>query len=280
MVDIRRVQQALEESEAQRQALLDSALDCIICADSEARITDFNATAERTFRIARPDALGRDLADTILPPETRDRHRHELFFSSATAGIDVIGNRLETRAMRSDGTEFPAELTVSRVEVTKRTTFTVYVRDITARKRVEDAVIRLAAIVESSQDAIYGGTPEGQISSWNKGAELMYGYTADEMIGTNVSVLMPPAQRHEVSTITQTLKDGRGSHSFETVRRTKDGRLLDVSVSVSAVRDSSGKLIGASAIVRDITARKVAEEALVDMRGDIPRMGMNIDDYA
>src|SRR4029077_939810 len=174
--DAKKARQALEESEALQRALLDSALDSTICTDEQARITEFNAAAERTFRISRSVALGKDLADITLPPALRDHYRRELFVSTSSAGFDVMGNRLEAVGMRSDGHEFPAEFTVTKITIGGRSIFTVCVRDISARKRAEEAVVWLAAIVESSQDAIYGGDLEGKLSSWNKGAELIYGY--------------------------------------------------------------------------------------------------------
>ncbi len=260
--NIRQAQQALEKSEARRQGLLDSALDCIICTDGAARITDFNAAAERTLRIPRSAALGKDLAETILSPAARDLNRYGLFASRASAGIDVMGNRIETMVMRSDGTEFPAELTVTRVVIRRQTAFTIYVRDITARKRAEEAVVWLAAIVESSQDAVIGKDLNGRITSWNKGAESMYGYTAEEAIGQNVSLLVPPGRSDEGPGILAELRAGRRIENFETARMTKDGNLVAVSLTVSPVLNPSGTVIGGSAIARDITARKIAEESL------------------
>ncbi|HXM62576.1 MAG TPA: PAS domain S-box protein [Terriglobales bacterium] len=260
--DIQQARQALEESEARRQALLDSALDCIICTDEQTRIIDFNAAAERTFRIPRFAVLGRDLSETILPAELRDRHRRELFVCGASDGIAVIGNRLETKALRSDGTEFPAELTVTSIVIHRKPTFTVYVRDITARKRAEEAVVWLAAIVESSQDAIIGKNLDGRITSWNKGAQSMYGYAADDMIGKNITLLIPPGSPDEGPRILAELKAGRRIENFETVRIAKNGNLVDVSLTVSPVLDPDGSIIGGSSIARDITARKAGEEAL------------------
>src|SRR5258708_27468383 len=133
--DAKRARQELEESEALRRVLLDSALDCIICTDGEARITEFNAAAARMFRISRSAALSKDLAETILPPILRDHYRRELFASLSSAGIDVMGNRLEAKGMRSDGLEFPAEFTVTNIAIARQSRFTIYVRDITSRSR-------------------------------------------------------------------------------------------------------------------------------------------------
>jgi len=260
--EIQRTSQALEECEARRQALLDSALDCIICTDDRGKIIDFNTASERTFRIPRSQALGRNLSETILPPGSSDRHRSELFPSSGSAGINVIGNRLETTALRSDGTEFPAEITVTSFVFKKKTTFTFYVRDITARRRAEEAVVWLAAIVESSRDAIIGQDLDGRITSWNRGAELMFGYAAADAIGCNVGLLIPPSRSFEDSGAHGRRKVGRRIEIFETVRTTKNGKQLDVSLTVSPVLNSQGTVVGASVIARDITARKLAEEAL------------------
>ncbi len=260
--DAKKARQALEESAALQRALLDSALDSIICTDQKARITEFNAAAERMFRISRSVALGKDLADITLPAALRDHYRRELFVSTPSAGFDVMGNRLEAVGMRSDGHEFPAEFTVSKITIAGKSMFTVQVRDISARKRAEEAVIWLAAIVESSQDAIYGGDFDGKLSSWNKGAELMYGYTVEEAIGKHVSFLVPPGRQDELPLLAEKLKNGLRTHTYETVKVAKGGRLLDVSVSISAVLDSAGNPIGVSAIARDITAQKRAAEAL------------------
>src|SRR5215813_10135791 len=103
---IRELEQALMESEAHRQGLLDSALDCIICTDSESKITDFNLAAERTFRTTRSNVLNKDLTAVILPASLREQHRKE-FTAAAPLEVLVVGNRFETRALRADGTEFP-----------------------------------------------------------------------------------------------------------------------------------------------------------------------------
>ena len=172
-----------EEDDVRYRALLDSALDCIIWTDSEGRVEEFNAAAERTFRISRAAVLGKDLSETILPGALRPHLRRELFASVASRGIELVGNRLETKVLRATGGEFPAELTVTSVIIRGEIKFIVYVRDLVARELAEQALVRLAAVVESSQDAIVGTDLNYLITSWNKGAELIYGYTAAEAHG-------------------------------------------------------------------------------------------------
>jgi PAS domain S-box-containing protein len=251
-----------EEGEARYRALLDSALDCIIWTDERGRIEEFNSAAERTFRISRSAVLGKDLSETILPAALRPHLRSELFASVASSGVELVGNRLETKVMRYGGGEFPAELTVTSAVIKGNTTFIVYVRDLTARRIAEQSLVRLAAIVESSQDAIIGTDLKCQITSWNKGAELMYGYTAREAVGREISMIAPPDRTEEAIRIREQSRIGVSVQSFETVRIAKGGKRLDVSLSVSPVLDADGIVVGASTIGRDITAYKQAQDAL------------------
>jgi PAS domain S-box-containing protein len=135
-------------------------------------------------------------------------------------------------------------------------------RDITPYKRVEAELFTLAAIVESSEDAIYSKTPDELVLSWNKGAERLYGYRAHEMIGQPVQALVPPERRPELAAIMQRLTEHQRLEHFETVRRRKDGQLIDVSVTISPVKDATGTIVGASTIAREITARKQMEDHL------------------
>lgn len=127
------------------------------------------------------------------------------------------------------------------------------------RKQMESGLAHLAAIVESSDDAIIGTTLEGMILSWNKGAERIYGYGAEEMIGRSTSILFPPNRPDELSKIYESMRHGERVLRYDSVRVRKDGRQVDVSVTVSPIQDKSGKIIGASAIARDITERKREE---------------------
>jgi PAS domain S-box-containing protein len=135
-------------------------------------------------------------------------------------------------------------------------------QDITAHKQAEEANLRLAAIVESSDDAIVSKSLEGIVTSWNAAAEHIFGYRPEEMIGHSIRRLLPEDRQDEEDMILARLRRGERVDHFETVRRTKDGRLLDVSVTISPLRDARGTIIGASKIARDISARRQTEEAL------------------
>jgi PAS domain S-box-containing protein len=141
--------------------------------------------------------------------------------------------------------------------------------DITERKRAEQATLLLAAIVESSHDAIVSKTLNGVITSWNKGAERLFGYSAEDAVGQNITLIIPPACRDEERTIIEQLTRGERIDHFETVRMRKDGSLLDVSLTISPMKDASGRVVGASKLARDITERKRAEEALRQAQTDL-----------
>jgi two-component system, cell cycle sensor histidine kinase and response regulator CckA len=259
---IRRLQQALKESEARRQALLESSLDCVIFTDARGRITDLNSAAERTFRITRSETLGKDLAKLIFPEDLRDSHRWELFAKPKNSEVNVIGTRLETRAIRANGAEFPAEVTVTGFAEKGKASFTVTVRDVTARRKAEEALVRLAAIVESSQDAIIGFDFEGCITNWNRGAARTSGYSEGEAMGKSMLFLMPENRAFDYTRCIADLKARRSLVNFETVWVTKDGRHVDVSLTTSSILNSDGEMVGGSIIAHDITGRKLAEEAL------------------
>src|SRR5574337_358195 len=121
----------------------------------------------------------------------------------------------------------------------------------------------LASIVRSSDDAIIGKTPDGVITSWNPAATVMFGYTEEEVVGQPISILLPPDRRQEMDEILARIRKGERVEHYETIRKHKDGRLINVSLTVSPIYDAAGRLIGASSIKRDITERKQAEERLL-----------------
>ena len=171
---------------------------------------------------------------------------------------------LELEFYRKDGSTFWSENTLTLLMNSNDEPAGILAvsRDITERKRAEEVRNRLAAIVESSDDAIIGKTLDGIITSWNKGAEKTYGYFADEAIGKPVALLVPPGRQDELKEIFERVRRGEPVQHYESERVRKDGRVISISLSVSPIRDSADKIIGASTIARDITQRKNTERAL------------------
>ena len=144
--------------------------------------------------------------------------------------------------------------------------------DVTERRRGEQATRLLAAVVESSHDAIVSKDLDGIITSWNTGAERLFGYSGEEVVGQNIMLIIPPDRRDEERAIVEQLtRDERVDH-FETVRMRKDGSLLDVALTISPMKDAAGRIVGASKLARDITERKRAEEALRQAQADLAHM--------
>ena len=257
------IEQAVLDSEVLKTAMLDSALDCVISMDHEGKVVEFNPAAERAFGYERSDAVGRELAELIIPPSLRERHREGLRRVAESGETEILGKRLELTGMRADSTEFPVELTVTRVDLPgRRPMFTGFIRDITDRSGAEEARRRLAEIVESSDDSIVSISLDGTILSWNPGATRLYGFTADEIVGRNLSVLTPPDRPDELPEILRQLERGERIEHFETVRSPKDGPPVHVSLTISPIVDASGKAIACSVIGRDISERKRIEEQI------------------
>jgi PAS domain S-box-containing protein len=171
---------------------------------------------------------------------------------------------LEFELVRKDGTSMWVLLSATAIKdaqgnfVASRSTFI----DITERKRAEETHARLAAIVESSDDAILGTTLEGIITSWNRGAERIYGYPAEEVVGRPITVLAPPERADEIPAILRKVRRGERVDHYDTLRIRKDGGRIYVSITVSPIRDSKGKVAGVSTVARDITEHKRAEEEI------------------
>ena len=241
------------------RAILDSALDCIITMDASGRVVEFNPAAERVFGFTREQAVGRELAELIIPVRLRERHRQGLKHYLKTGEGPVLDRRIEIDALRADGSEILVELAITSFRIQGEPAFTAYLRDITERKRGEDASQRLAAIVESSGDAIISKDLDGRIMSWNEAAERLFGYRPDEVLARPITMLIPPDRHDEEPAILARIRRGESIDHYETVRRRKDGTLFDVSLTVSPIRDESGRIIGASKIGRDISERVRSE---------------------
>ena len=189
-----------------------------------------------------------------------DRERVRAAFESALAGAGEYG--VEYRSLGDDGQvrRLASSVVIVR-DVSGRPLRAIGTAvDITRRERPEEAQARLAAIVEGSDDAIIGKSLDGIVTSWNQGAERIFGYTAEEMVGSPLSRLVPPDRPDEVPSILAAIRRGERVEHFDTERVRKDGQRIQVSLSISPIRDATGDVIGASKIARDVTDRKRAEE--------------------
>ena len=223
--------------------------------DASGRVQEFNPASERVFGFTRSEAVGKDLAELIIPPRLRERHRQGLTHYLETGEAPLIGKLIEIEALRRDGSEILVALAISATKVNGSPIFTAYLRDITERKRTEETNRRLAAIIESLGDAIISKDLDEIVTSWNKEAERLFGYGADEIIGKPITILVPPNRHKEELGIIEQLRKGERVLRYETVYLRKDGTALDVSVAVSPIKNETGNVIGASKIARDITGR-------------------------
>lgn len=168
-------------------------------------------------------------------------------FQQLKAGL-IDHYQMEKRYFRRDGSLVWGSLSISLLNISQSRLVLAMVEDITDKKKAEEARFRHAAIVESSEDAIASGTLNGIIVSWNAGAEKMYGYTEAEAMGKPITMLVPPELPHEENEILEKLRAGGRVEHFETVRVTKAGKRINVSLTISPIKDSSGRMVGVSGI--------------------------------
>ena len=248
-----------EEAQFRLGAIVESSDDAIVSKKLDGVITSWNAAATRIFGFKPEEAIGRSIS-IIIPPDLQGEETTILSRLRRGECID----HYETVRVTKSGRKLDVSLNISPLRDSKGHIIgaSKVARDITDRKQAEQSRNLLAAIVASSDDAIISKNLDGVITSWNKGAERIFGHTAEEAIGQHITLIIPPERRAEESDILARLGRGERVHHFHTARRRKDGSLLDVSQTISPVRDSSGRVIGASNVTRDITAQKQAEQAL------------------
>ncbi len=228
--------------------------DGIVMVDADGRCLQANPAAERLLATQRHELIGLRLLDLLGCGPARAEAESE-------ATTPARGHRRLTKA---DGTETTLEY--ERLAVSENGASVFALRDVSARLHSEELQALLAAIVESSEDAIIGKDLDGVIRSWNAGAERLFGYTADEAVGRHITLLIPRLFRREEDAIIAQIKAGERVQHYQTVRVAKDGRLLDISLSVSPIIDSNGVVVGASKIARDVGAQHQAELALRNSR--------------
>ncbi|CAH0352795.1 PAS domain S-box protein [Aquabacterium sp. CECT 9606] len=237
-----------------------------LATDREGRVTRMNGVAEQVTGWSQAQALGQPLWDVFQhedrPESYLGRNPVDVMIENGVT-IDTVHQVVAIHRDQSrTAVELKASLTHSQDGEVRG--LAMVFRDMTELNQAEMKAGQLAAIVESSHDAIIGKTLEGRITHWNNGAQRLFGYTAQEAIGQQIQMLLPPERVAEEMAILAELSAGAMVTAFDTVRRAKDGTLVDVSVTISLIRNAQGQIVGASKIARDITQQKRVEQMRVD----------------
>ena len=260
-------------------AIVDSSDDAIISKDLNGVITSWNTSAQRLFGYTAAEAIGQPVASLLIPVDRQEEELHIL--SRLRQGQRI--EHFETKRRRKDGSLIDISLTISPVKDALGNVVgaSKIARDITERLQTERAALLLSAIVDSSEDAIVSKDLNGIITSWNRSAERLFGYTTAEAVGQPVATLLIPAdrQREELEILSRLRRGERVDH-FETKRSRKDGTLLDISLTISPVKDTRGNIIGASKIARDITEQIRNREALKKANEDLVQVNTDLEYFA
>jgi PAS domain S-box-containing protein len=246
-----------EEALLRLAALVESSDDAIIGKTLDGVITSWNRSAARIFGYTSAEAIGQHI--TLIIPKDRWPEEDDVL-ARVRAGQPV--DHFETVRVAKGGQTVAVSITVSPIRDSSGRIIgaSKIARDISGRRQEEIAQARLAAIVESSDDAIVSKTLDGVITSWNTAAERMFGYSASEAVGQHITLIIPQERRSEEDHVIARIRRGERLSHFETVRRRKDGQLVEVSLTVSPVRDAHGNVVGASKVARDISERRALEQ--------------------
>jgi PAS domain S-box-containing protein len=268
-----------KEAEQKFRGILEAAPDPIIIANERGTIVFSNSQATIALGYDREELLGHSI-EILVPKRFRDDHPERVRNFFAAPRARHVGSGIEASAVRKDGTEFPVDIGLSPIQTGEGLLVTAVICDLTERKRDEKLRGELAAILESSVDAIVGKSLDGTITSWNQGAEQMFGYTANEVVGRSGTILVPQDRRHEHADNIERIKREEKIFIFETKRLRKDGSTIDVSLTISPVKNPAGQVIGAYKIVRDITKHKQNEAALKEQAEALARSNADLDQFA
>jgi len=250
------------------EAFLQLSPDAAVVVDSSGRIVTLNALAAGLFGYAVGELAGRPI-ETLVPDRLRDAHvGRRNGYLAAPRTRPMGGPDLDLRARRKDGSEFPVEISLAPLSSAGAAPLVVAaIRDVTALRHRERLAARLAAIVQASDAAILSTLPDRTIDSWNRAAERLFGYAADEMIGQPLDVLIPEDERVEFERA-HVEPGGDGAAVSDSWRLRKDGTRIPVAVTVSAMRDQHGAVIGYCEVLRDMTERRRQQDELAAALAD------------
>jgi diguanylate cyclase (GGDEF)-like protein/PAS domain S-box-containing protein len=248
----------LRKSEERFRAFLESAPDAMVIVNREGRIIQVSAQTEELFGYTQEELLD-NRVEMLVPEGFRQKHAEHREVFLANPRVRSMGEGVELFGLRKDGGLFPVDISLSPLQTEQGILVSAAIRDISRRKRSEEAMARLAAIVESSEDAIFSTDMEGLITSWNSAAERLFGYAAAEVRGKPVTLLDPPGHQQEAAQDLERLKRGERVR-YEAKRMKKDRTPIDVWLTFFPVKDGAGRIVGFSAILRDIVEQKRAQQ--------------------
>lgn len=258
-------------------AIIENSDDAIISKNLDGIITSWNPGATKLFGYTREEIIGRNIS--ILIPSERLDEEPEIM-RNIQQGQRI--NHYETVRLQKDGKRINISLTISPITDNNDQVIgaSMIARDITIAKEAERQNAMFAAIVESSEDAIVSKTLDGIVTSWNPAAERIFGYRADEMIGESITKIIPEDRMNEEPMIIARISSGERVEHYDTVRQRKDSSLVDISLTISPIKNPSGKIIGASKIARDITNRKQYEKKLQEKNIELEQINKELNDFA
>jgi two-component system, cell cycle sensor histidine kinase and response regulator CckA len=257
-------------SGATQRLLLETAPDAVVIVDARGDVVFVNAQCEALFGYDRDELVGHPV-ELLVPQSVRVIHPSHRANYMGEPAVRPMGAGLDLTARRKDGTEFPADIALSSLETPNGLYVSAFVRDVTEKREAQNALGKLAAIVESSSDAIVGKTVEGLVTSWNPAAAELFGWDANEAVGRSIDFLIPRSSRQEELGILNQLGRGETVATYETERMTRSGKNVLVALTGSSIRGADGEITGVSSIYRDITSEKKAEakfEALLEAAPD------------
>ncbi|MDD2769768.1 MAG: PAS domain S-box protein [Methylococcus sp.] len=249
------------------RSLIEASLDPLVTISPEGKITDVNQASERATGRGRTELIGTDFSDYFTEPERAREGYRSVFLKGFVTDYPLSLRHKDGRVM-----EVLYNASVYRDDSGTVQGVVAAARDITERKQAEATRMQLAAIVESSNDAIVGKTLDGVITHWNKGAEKIYGYSAEEIAGQSIMVLADPSRHGEIHALLEKIRKGEMVLNHESERIRKGGSRIHVALTLSPIRDVFGKVTGISTIARDITERKLAEDELKRYRDHLEEL--------
>ena len=256
---LRTTETLLENREQRLATIVESSTDALVTMDSDGRILAWNPVAEHMFGWTSEEALGKDLAKLTMPPRIAELYTEGKRRFLEEGDWTMIGRRFESRALTRDGREFPIEIAISAVRESQRWIFHVFGHDITERKASQEERNRLASIVDSTGDAILSFTLDGRITSWNPGAERIYGYSQSEALQMTLFDFVPPDRPDDVGPLLERMRRGERTLNVDYDGVGKYGRRVEVAVTATPIENAAGRIVAGAAIHRDVSDRKRRE---------------------